>query len=140
MLAPKQDPRAAFRSVKFGGSYTQALQEVLSGRADVAAVSDYTMTGPKADVYLPAAERAQLRILARTSGVPTHLIATRAGLDAALRARIAQALLKISQQQPALLADVYGASKFVQADENAHVKTAVEAIAFTGIPIEGLAR
>jgi phosphonate transport system substrate-binding protein len=140
MLKPKQDPRQAFRTVSFGGSYTQALQEVIAGRADIAAVSDYTMTGPKADVYLPAAERAKLRVLARTPGVPTHLIATRSGLDPALRTKIAQALTDISQKQPDILADVYGASRFVRMDENTHVKAAVDAIAFTGIPIEGLAR
>lgn len=140
MLKPKQDPSAAFAQVQFGGSYTQALQQVIAGRGDLAAVSDYTMEGPKADVYLPAAERAKLKVVARTTGVPTHLIAVRAGLDPQLTRRIEAALLKIGAEQPDLLADVYGASRFVRVNERRHVQMAVDAIARTGIPIEGLAR
>jgi phosphonate transport system substrate-binding protein len=121
MLKPKQDPRAAFKSVAFGGSYTQALRELLEGRADVAAVSDYTMEGPRADVYLPAADRAKLRVLARTPGVPTHLVAVRKGLDAKTQAAVRAALLSVAQREPNLLADVYGASTFVDVDEKRHV-------------------
>lgn len=50
LLPRRGDPRRAFRSVVFAGSYTQALREVAQGRADVAAVSDYTLDGPRADV------------------------------------------------------------------------------------------
>jgi phosphonate transport system substrate-binding protein len=140
VLARKQDPRDAFKSVAFGGSYTQALREVLEGRADVATVSDYTLEGPRADVYLPAAERAQLRVLARTSGVPTHLIAVRKGLTPARKAAIRAALERVAAAEPSLLADVYGASKFVAVNERRHVAAAVQAIDSTGIPIEGLAK
>jgi phosphonate transport system substrate-binding protein len=140
MLRPKQDPRAAFKSVAFGGSYTQALREVLEGRADVAAVSDYTMEGPRADVYLPTAERGRLRVLARTPGVPTHLVAVRKGLDAKTEAAVRAALLSVAKRESSLLADVYGASTFVTVDENRHIDAAVAAIRSTGIPIEGLAK
>ncbi|MBW8368841.1 MAG: phosphate/phosphite/phosphonate ABC transporter substrate-binding protein [Arenimonas sp.] len=140
LLERKQNPRAAFRQVSFGGSYTQALREVAEGRADVAAVSDYTMEGPNSDIYLPAEQRAGLRILGRTPGVPTHLVAVRKGLDQATRDGIREALLQISRTQPKLLADVYGASTFVEVDEDAHVAAAVDAIEATGIPIEGLSR
>ncbi len=140
VVSRAEDPRRAFRQVSFGGSYTQALREVVEGRADVATVSDYTLEGPSADVYLPAADRARLRVLGRTAGVPTHLIAVRKGLPQDLRNAVRQALLKLAEQQPQLLADVYGASKFVEVDERAHVAAAVRAIELTGIPIEGLAR
>ena len=140
MLPKRGDPRRAFRSVAYGGSYTQALREVVEGRADVATVSDYTLEGPRADVYLPAAERAGLRVLARTPGVPTHLVAVRRGLDAQTRTRVRDALLRLARDEPALLADVYGASTFVTTDGRKHVAAAVRAIEYTGIPIEGLAR
>lgn len=140
LLPRRADPRRAFRSVVFAGSYTQALREVVQGRADVAAVSDYTLEGPRADVYLPASERATLRILARTPGVPTHLIAVRRGLDEPTRAVVRRALLRLAAERPELLADVYGAARFVTADGRRHVAAAVKAIDDTGIPIEGLAR
>jgi phosphonate transport system substrate-binding protein len=140
LLPRRGDPRRAFRSVAFAGSYTQALREVAQGRADVATVSDYTLEGPRADVYLPADERRALRILARTPGVPTHLIAVRRGLDARTRDAVRRTLLRLADEQPDLLADVYGAARFVPADGRRHVAAAVKAIDDTGIPIEGLAR
>lgn len=140
LLPRAADPKTLFAEVRFGGSYTQALNEVLAGRADVAAVSDYTVEGPAADVYLPAAERAKLRVLARTSGVPTHLVAVRKGLDPALEAKLAETLLALSAKEPQLFRDVYGATGFVRADEDAHVAAAVKAIEASGLPIEGLAR
>jgi len=140
LLQPKQDVREAFKGVAFGGGYTQALEQVLAGRADVACVSDYVLEGPKVDTYLKPEQRDQLRILDRTPGVPTHLIAARDGLSDAFKAKVKAALLKIGQEQPELLADVYGATKFVEVDETTHVKAAIEAIEYIGLPIENLAK
>lgn len=140
LLKQGADPRTLFKQVQFGGSYTQALNEVLAGRGDVAAVSDYTMEGPAADVYLPAEARARLRILARTPGVPTHLIATRKGLPDATREAVKKALLGLSESDPTLLRDVYGATRFLVVDENQHVAAAVRALERSGVPIEGLAK
>jgi len=140
MLKPGDDPRRTFRSVAFGGGYTQALEQVLAGRGDIAAVSDYTMEGPRANVYLNEEQRSKLRILARTPGVPTHLICARAGLSDGLKSRVRTALLELSREHPQLLADVYGASAFVEADEQEHVRQAIDAVRFIGLPIEGLAR
>jgi phosphonate transport system substrate-binding protein len=140
LLKPRQDPKAAFRSVDFGGGYSQALEQVIAGRADLAAVSDYTMEGPNADVYLKPEQRQKLRILARTPGVPTHLVCARDGLSDELKSKVKTALIKLSQEHAQLLADVYGASSFVEVDENKHVAAAIEAIEYIGLPIEGLAK
>jgi phosphonate transport system substrate-binding protein len=140
MLKAGEDPRRIFRSTAFGGGYTQALEQVIANRGDVAAVSDYTMEGPRADVYLKPEQRSQLRILARTPGVPTHLICARDGLSDGLKARVKSALLELAREKPELLADVYGASAFVEVDEQKHVQHAIDAIEFIGLPIEGLAK
>jgi phosphonate transport system substrate-binding protein len=140
LLKPKQKPESLFAAVSYGGGYTQALEQLAAGRADIAAVSDYTVEGPKADTYLSADKRAGLRILARTPGVPTHLIAARKGLDPKLRARVEAALLQLSKEQPALLSDVYGASSLVRVDEKRHVAATVRAIQATGLPIAGLVK
>src|SRR5690606_14183244 len=98
LLKPKQDPKEFFSNVTYGGGYDKALLAVLNRQADAAAVSDYTMEGPKADVYLKPEQREQLRILTRTPGVPTHGIAVRGDLPEELRNRIASALLKLSDE------------------------------------------
>ncbi|MEE9212705.1 MAG: phosphate/phosphite/phosphonate ABC transporter substrate-binding protein [Phycisphaeraceae bacterium] len=140
LLEPGQDPRQVFGSVHFGGSYTQALHQVLDGRGDVCAVSYYTVEGPGADVYLSAEQREQLRVLARTPGVPTHLICVRGGLSDAFKQRIKAALLKLSEDEPELLADVYGAKQFAEVDEDEHVAAAVEALQYLQVPIEELTK
>lgn len=139
LLKPKQDPREVFKSVAFGGGYTQALEQVLQGRGDVAAVSDYTVEGAKADVYLKKEDRENLRVLARTPGVPTHLIAARDGLSAELKEKVKGALLAVAKENPELLADVYGATAFVE-PKGKHARKAAEAIEAIGLPIEGLAK
>ena len=138
LLRPGQDPREAFQSVAFGGGYTQALQEVLAGRADLAAVSHYTVEGPTADVYTTPAERERLRVIARTPDVPTHLVAVRRGLSPEVAEQLAPALLRLSSERPDLLANVYGASELRRVDEAEHVRPTVEAVEAVGLPIENL--
>lgn len=133
VLKPKQDPREVFASVSFAGSYSLALQQVIEGRADLCAVSYYTMEGPKADVYLPKEQREKLRVLSRTPNVPTHVICARSGLSAGLRARIAAALLKLSSDEPELIQDVYGTKTFVEVDADRHVAATVEALEYLGV-------
>lgn len=140
LLKPKQDPREVFASVAFGGGYTQALEQLLAGRGDVAAVSDYVLEGPRVDTYLKPEQREKLRILDRTPGVPTHLIAARAGLSDGLKAKMKAALMKLATEQPEVLADVYGATKFAEVNEDEHVKKAIEAVEQSGVAIEGLAK
>lgn len=140
VLRRGQPPEAGFAQVLYGGGYTQALEQLLAGRGDVAAVSDYTVEGPRADTYLPADKRRQLRVLARTPGVPTHLIAARGGLDRRTRDAVAAALLALAKDEPRLLSDVYGAAGLVRVDERAHVAATVDAIARTGLPIAGLVK
>jgi len=140
LLKARQEPESAFKTVKYGGSYTAALLEVLEGRADVCAVSYYTVEGPKADRYLEAAKREQLRVLDRTPGVPTHLVCARGGLSAEMKKRVKAALLKLSDEHPELLADVYGAKKLTEVDEKTHVKNAVYAVEALPVPITGLVK
>jgi len=138
ILESRQDPREAFRSVVFAGSYDAAVREVLAGRADVAAVSHYVVEGDSAGNYLRPEELAQVRILERIPGVPTHLVCARAGLSEALKARIQEALVRLSDEAPELLSDVYGAKKLVAYSDEDHVLAAAEAVEFLGVGLEGL--
>ena len=136
LLQPGANPKDAFQSVDYAGGYSQALRQVLDGRGDVCAVSYYTMEGPRADVYLDPDERGQLRILARTSGVPTHLICVRATLDPAVKESIRTALLDLSVSRAELLADVYGAKALARVNEQEHLQGAVDALNAVGQPVD----
>lgn len=130
------DPKEFFGEVSFGGGYDKALLAVLNDQADVAAVSDYTMSGPKADVYLKPEQREQLRILTRTPGVPTHGIAVRSDLPEEVQAKLKSALLKLSSDNPELLADVYGASKFVESSSEQYVSKIGQALENSGLSLD----
>jgi phosphonate transport system substrate-binding protein len=140
VLNRAQPPEQAFRSVAYGGGYTQALEQLLAGRGDVAAVSDYTVEGPKRATYLPEDKQKQLRILARTPGVPTHCVAAASSVSEADGKAIQQALLDLTRTNPALLSDVYGASGLRIVSEKAHTQATVDAIDRTGLPIQGLVK
>lgn len=138
LLAPRQSPAEFFSSVNYAGGYDRALLAVHNGQADVCAVSYYTVEGDRADVYSTPEMRGNLRVLARTSGVPTHLVCIRGDLPAALKDQIQQALLEMSEEQPDLLADVYGAARFAIVDEDDHVEGAFQALQNTGLGLQGL--
>jgi ABC-type phosphate/phosphonate transport system substrate-binding protein len=72
-------------------------------------------------------------VLARTPGVPTHVISIRGDLSDDLKARVKAALLKLSREHGELLEDVYGTASFVEVDEQAHVAASVEALEYLGI-------
>jgi phosphonate transport system substrate-binding protein len=140
LLQPRQDVRTAFARATFGGSYTAALTEVLEGRADLAAVSAYTVEGSTADAYLPAGERAKLKVVARFPNVPTHLICVRGGLDETTRVQLREALLALAKERPELIRAVYGAEAFVEVDATEHVKPMREALQRLGVNVEQLVR
>jgi len=138
LLEAQQDPRGAFASIVFAGSYDAAVREVLAGRADVAAVSHYVVEGENAGNYLRPEELEDVRVLTRIPGVPTHLVCVRQGLSAELKQRIQEALLKVSEEAPDLLADVYGAKSLVLPRGEDHVAVAAEAVELLGIDVKGL--
>jgi phosphonate transport system substrate-binding protein len=138
LLQPRQPPGEFFEAVNYAGGYDRALLAVFNQQADVCAVSYYTIEGERADVYSTPAMREQLRVLARTSGVPTHLVCIRADLPDPWKQRIQQALLDMSQERPELLADVYGAATFAVVEEEEHVHGAFRALQNTGLGLRGL--
>ena len=134
LLKPGQDPKEFFSNVTFGGGYDRALLAVANGQADACAVSDYTMEGAKADVYLKKEDRDKLRVLSETPGVPTHAIMIRSDLPKDFQEKMQNALVSLSTDHPELLADVYGASKLVKTDDS-HVKAAAKAIEDTKLSV-----
>jgi ABC-type phosphate/phosphonate transport system substrate-binding protein len=82
--------------------------------------------------------RAGLRVLARTPGVPTHLLCMRSDLPADFKEQLRTAFLAISAENPEVLADVYGAARFEAVDSDAHVAKGVEALENTGLLLKSL--
>src|SRR5690606_10720498 len=82
LLAKKDNPEACIGmgNVAFGTGYVSAIERVLSGQAEAAAVSDYVIKG---DMHLSAEQKSKLRVLAAQGRVPTHILAVRRDLPQA---------------------------------------------------------
>ncbi len=78
-----------FGQVSYGGNYSEALQAVVRGQADVAVVSEYALNPP----YITAEEKSQLRVLHAITGVPAHGIAIDDDVPAPTREKFINALI-----------------------------------------------
>lgn len=130
-LVPNRDSLGNFfGQVSYGGNYSKALQAVLRGQAEVAAVSEYALFPP----YITNQERSQLRILHKISGVPAHGVAIDDSVPAPMRNRLVAAMLKLNQPaNNGLLRNLYNSTELVQVDHNRHLAPVRDALKRAGI-------
>jgi phosphonate transport system substrate-binding protein len=118
-----------FGQVSYGGNYSKALQTVLRGQADVAAISEYALFPP----YITNQERSQLRVLHKISGVPAHGVAIDDSVPAPMRERLISAMLKLNQSQNnGLLRNLYNSTELVRVDHNRHLAPVRDALKRAG--------
>lgn len=132
-LVPNRDNlNKFFGQVSYGGNYSKALQAVLRGQAEVAAVSEYALFPP----YITNQERSQLRILYKIPGVPAHGVAIDDDVPAPMRERLINAMLKLNQgQNNGLLRNLYNSTELVRVDHNRHLAPVSDALKRAGIDI-----
>ncbi len=129
-LVPNRDRMDGFfRQVSYGGNYGKALQAVLRGQADAAAVSEYALFPP----YITDSERSQLRVLHKISGVPAHGVAIDDDVPAPMRGQVINAMLKLNQSQNnGLLRNLYNSTELVKVDHNRHLAPVRDALKRAG--------
>ncbi len=130
-LVPNRDRLDEFfGQVSYGGNYSKALQAVIRGQVDAAAVSEYALNAP----YITEAEKSQLRILHKIPGVPAHGIAIDDDVPAPMREKIINALLKLNQSpNNQLLRNLYNSTELVRVDHNQHLAGISAALKNAGI-------
>lgn len=130
-LVPNRDRlNGFFGQISYGNNYSGALQAVLRGQADVAAVSEYALKPP----YITAQEANRLRVLYAIRNVPAHGVAIDDSVPAAMRDRIITSLMKLNQ--PAnnqLLKDLYNSTELVRVNHNTHLQPMRDALQRAGI-------
>lgn len=112
-------------NVWFGSGYVSAIERVLQGEAEAAAVSYYVLD---LDKHLTAGQRARLRRIASQGPVPTHVIAVRASLPPAACEALRAGLLELNQPAHAALRDKVFTSKLVVTDAAAHLGSLKDAL------------
>lgn len=130
-LVPNKDRLDGFfGQVSYGGNYSKALQALLRGQAEVAAVSEYALNPP----YITAEEKSKLRVLHRIPGVPAHGIAIDDDVPTVDRERIINALLKLNKtENNQLLRNLYNSTELVRVDHNRHLAGIKDALGRVGI-------
>jgi phosphate/phosphite/phosphonate ABC transporter binding protein len=101
-------------NVFYGTGYVSAVERVLDGSAEAAAVSDYVFAGGK---HLTPEQKARLRILASQGPVPTHVLVIRTALPVTEGAALAKAIAGL---EGGLRDRVFGGA-LVEVDEQAHL-------------------
>jgi phosphonate transport system substrate-binding protein len=112
-------------NVWFGSGYVSAVERVLNGDAEAAAVSYYVLDKDK---HLTAEQRQRLRRLAEQGPVPTHVIAIRSGISDADRVELRDALQAMDKENPELRDRVF-TSRLVEVDAVAHLGSLKESTA-----------
>lgn len=124
----KPDPALFFGvgNVLFGTGYVSAIERVLDGTAEAAAVSDYVMLGDK---HLTPEQKAKLRIVQTQGPVPTHALAARASLPPAERDALRDALEGLNEEAHRALRDRLFVAELVRADAAEHLAVVRDALA-----------
>lgn len=127
LVSEKNDPEEFFGkgNVFFGTGYVSAVERVLSGEAEAAAVSYYVLDEDK---HLSEEQRGKLKKIAEQGDVPTHIIAIRKTVSAPDREDLKKALLMLNEEANTQLRDRLFTSKLVEADQEAHLKPLKEAL------------
>lgn len=111
-------------NIYYGVGYVSAVDRVLNGDAEAAAVSDYVF---ERDKHLTEAQRGRLKVVARQGPVPTHTLSSRRSLPAADRAKVLAVLQGLNDDNPQLRDRVF-TSKLVEVDPDEHLAVTREAL------------
>lgn len=131
LISPKQRPEVFFGegNVWYGSGYVTAVQKVLDGTAEAAAVSDYVFFEDK---HLNIEQKKNLKILTRQGPVPSHVLAIRSSLSQEQFQKLQIEFLNLCKNET-ILAEKIFSSKLVKVESNKHLQTTKEALELTGL-------
>ena len=113
----------------YGTGYVSAVERVLNGQAEAAAVSYYVLDKDK---HLTVEQRAKLKKVAEQGPVPTHVIAIRSNIPEADRETLRKALETMNEKENEELRDKLFTSKLVPVNAEEHLRSIREALDFLG--------
>ena len=127
LVSDKNDPEEFFGkgNIFYGTGYVSAVERVLNGEAEAAAVSYYVLDEDK---HLTLEQRAKLKKVAEQGDVPTHIIAVRRSLPDVEKQNLKKALLALNDGDNQGLRDKLFTSKLVETDSEKHLAPMREAL------------
>ena len=125
LVGPQKALTDYFAQTIYGTGYVSAVEKVLNGEVEAAAVSDYVYKGD--NKYLSDEQKAKLKIVQEQGPVPSHTICYRLSLSAADRDLIRQTLLGMNEDNPELRDKVFN-GELVAVNPEEHLKITREAL------------
>jgi phosphonate transport system substrate-binding protein len=113
-------------NVWYGTGYMSAIERVLAGEAEAAAVSDYVF---EKDKHLTPEQKARLKVVDSQGPVPTHVLAISKRLSPGARQQLLKAVQDFSEKNPSLRDAVF-TSRLVECDADTHLLPVVNALDF----------
>ena len=124
-IGPEKALTDYFSLTIYGTGYVSAVEKVLSGEVEAAAVSDYVYKGD--NKYLSDEQKAKLKIVQNQGPVPSHTICYRLSLSDSDRNLIRQTLLAMNEDNPELRDKVFN-GELVEVKPEEHLKVTREAL------------
>ncbi len=127
LIDDETGPEGFFGSgnVFYGSGYVSAVNRVLEGEAEAAAVSYYVLDEER---HLSGEQRDRLRMLADQGPVPTHVIAVRASLSDRDKDLLREVLLTLNDEEHRDLRDGVFTSRMVEVDADDHLSSITDAM------------
>ncbi len=127
LTEPKPEAFFGEGNLFYGTGYVSAVERVLNGEAEAAAVSYYVLDKDK---HLTVEQRAKLKKVAEQGPVPTHVIAVRSSIPAADREQLRQALESLNEGANTELRDKVFTSELVEVNPAEHLQSIRGALDF----------
>jgi len=126
LISTKPEDLFGQGNVWYGTGYMSAVERVLAGEAEAAAVSDYVF---EKDKHLTPEQKARLRVVDTQGPVPTHVLAISKRLSPGARQQLLKAVQDFSEKNPTLRDAVF-TSRLVECDADSHLLPVVNALDF----------
>jgi len=127
LTEPKPEAFFGEGNLFYGTGYVSAVERVLNGEAEAAAVSYYVLDKDK---HLTVEQRAKLKKVAEQGPVPTHVIAVRSSIPAADREQLRLALESLNEGANTELRDKVFTSELVEVNPAEHLQSIRGALDF----------
>ena len=116
-----------FSQTIYGNGYVSAVEKVLSGEVEAAAVSDYVFSGD--NKYLTDEQKDQLKVLQQQGPVPAHTLCIRSSISETDRKILETVFLQFNQDAPSLRDRIFN-GELIVFDQDKHLKVTRDALDF----------
>lgn len=125
LVGPEKSLTDYFSQTIYGNGYVSAVEKVLSGEVEAAAVSDYVFKGD--NKYLSDEQKAKLQIVQEQGPVPAHTLCIRGSISENDKKFLQQTLLEMNEENPELRDRIFN-GELVVVEQDSHLRVTREAL------------